>query len=179
MRRAQEIRIVPRIFSSVIVSLEHGEDSRAGSLNLVLEALQASKSALVAGDESHPVDVIAIVIALREDAATQHERDDSLSLDSFAEQLAQAEKQGRHLYNQITMRDGRQLIEGERTRLWMEVALAAGFPETNTRSITMKVDELTRAYVTEVAGKYFTRETEKLDLKHVTLAIKARQGSIP
>ena len=62
------------------------------------------------------------------------------------------------------MRDGRQLIETERTRLQELAKLDERLSETNSRQITEKVKELTQKYVTGEASQYFTREAKKLGL---------------
>ena len=101
-----------------------------------------------------------------------------MSSAGFEVQLAQAEAQERQLCDQIAMRDGRQLIEDERTRLQSIDKLENKLSETNTGSITKKVGELTRAYVTQEAGEFFNREAQNLGLEHVRFrATKARQGS--
>jgi ABC-type cobalt transport system, ATPase component len=118
------------------------------------------------------------VTVLREGAASHRDQAESMSSAGFEVQLAQAEAQERQLCDQIAMRDGRQLIEDERTRLQSIDKLENKLSETNTGSITKKVGELTRAYVTQEAGEFFNREAQNLGLEHVRFrATKARQGS--
>ena len=177
--RLNSLDITPITISSAITRLELNEELTPRSLNSILEALRTRTSALVGGEEANRVDVTTTVAALRENAATHRERADNVDAEGFAEQLTQAEAKERHLRDQIAMRDGRQLIEAERTRLQREAGLAARLSETNTRSITVKVGELTRTYVTEEAGEYFTREAKNLGLEHVTFgATKGQQGSL-
>lgn len=169
----------PREVSEAIVKLEFQKEPRAGSLNSVIETLRTRVSALVTGDEIPPVDVSNTVTSLRKDAVSHRERADNLSPESLAEQLSQAEEQECNLHDQIAMRDGRQLIEDERTRLQRYEMLANKLSEANTRRITLKASELTRKYVTEEAVEYFDREAKHLGLEHVTFgATKARQGSL-
>ncbi len=46
--------------------------------------------------------------------------------------------------------------------------------ETNIRSITKKVSELTRAYVTQEVDEFFTREAQNLGLEHVRFRLPER-----
>ena len=116
--------------------------------------------------------------ALRNDAVTHRDQADSMNSEGFEVQLAKAEAQERQLCDQIAMHDGWQLIEAERTRLQMINEFDRKLSETNTRSITKKVSELTRAYVTQEADEFFTREAQNLGLEHVRFrATRARQGS--
>lgn len=171
--------ITPPALSSAIATLEHTEEAATGSLDSILEAFRTRKSALVAGEESEPIDVRTNVAVLREDAAGHRQRAENVDPAGFAERLAEAESEEQRLRDQIAMRDGRHLIEAERARLQKVAALTAKFSEANTRSITDKVGELTRTYVTEEARDRFTRETDRLGLERVTFkATKARQGAL-
>ena len=175
----KRLAIIPTEISSVITRLELNEYPRVGSLKSILEALRSRTSTLEAGQEGNPVEVIPVVTALRDDAVSHRERADSLNPEDFAEQLRLAEVNERYLQDQIAMCDGRQLIEDERIRLRRVAELRKRFTETNTRSITSKVAELTRMYVTEEASEYFACEAKKLGLEHVTFgATKARQGTL-
>lgn len=168
----------PTKISKAITKLELQDDPRAEMLNSILDDLRTRTCDLVAGKETRPVDVTTTVTVLREGAASHRAQAESMSSAGFEVQLAQAEAQERQLCDQIAMRDGRQLIENERTRLQSKDKLDKKLSETNTRSITMKVGELTRTYVTEEADEFFTREAQNLGLEHVRFrATKARQGS--
>jgi ABC-type cobalt transport system, ATPase component len=118
------------------------------------------------------------VAFLRKDAVTHRYQAHRVNVEEFAKQLRQAEAQERQLCDQIAMHDGWQLIEDERTRLQAKEKLEKKLSETNTASITKKVGELTRAYVTQEADEFFTREAQNLGLEHVRFrATSARQGS--
>ena len=171
--------ITPPALSSAIATLEHNQEKAGGSLRLIFDAFRSRKSALVAGDQSIPVDVASDLATLRDGAALHRQRAEEVNAEGFAERLAEAESEERRLRDQIAMRDGRYLIEAERARLQKVAALTAKFSEANTRSITDKVGELTRMYVTEEARDRFTRETDRLGLERVTFkATRARQGAL-
>ena len=168
----------PKEVSEAIVKLKSEEYCMVEELNSILDALQDRTLALVKGEETDSVNVSATVAFLRKDADTYRERADRANVEEFAKQLEQARAQERQLRDQIAMRDGRQLIEDERTRLREKDRLEKTLSETNTRSITVKVSELTRTYVTEEADEFFTREAQNLGLEQVRFkATKARRGS--
>ena len=168
----------PEQISESVIKLKLKNDPRVEALDSILEALRDRALALVEGEVAHPVDVTPTVTVLRNDAVTHRDQADSMNSEGFKVQLAQAEAQERQLSDQIAMRDGRQLIEDERTRLQTISKFAKKLSETSTGSITKKVGELTRAYVTQEAGEFFNREAQNLGLEHVRFtATKARQGS--
>ena len=168
----------PEQISESVIKLKLKNDPRVEALNSIVEALRDRASALVAGEVAHLVDVATTVTVLRNDAVTHRDQADSMNSEGFKVQLAQAEAQERQLRDQIAMRDGRQFIEDERTRLQTISKFDKKLSETSTRSITLKVGELTRAYVTEEADEFFTCEAQNLGLERVMFrATKARQGS--
>lgn len=168
----------PTKISKAITKLELQDDPRVEMINSVLDDLRTRTCDLVAGESADSVDVTATVATLQRDATTHRNQADSINSEGFAKNLAEAEAQERRLHDQIAMRDGRKLIEDELKRLQDVDKFEKKQTETNTRSITMKVSELTRTYVTEEADEFFTREAQNLGLEHVRFkATKARQGS--
>lgn len=168
----------PAEISKAITKLELKDDPRVEMINSILDDLRARTCDLIAGKETRPVDVTTTVTVLRNDAVTHRDQADSMNSEGFKVQLAQAEAQERQLRDQIAMRDGRQLIEDERTRLQTISKFDKKLSETSIRSITVKVGELTRAYVTEEADEFFTCEAQNLGLERVMFsATRARQGS--
>lgn len=171
--------MTPPALSSAIATLEHSDDGATGSLDSILEAFRTRRSALEAGEESKHVDVTTAVAALRHEASRRRQQADDVDAQDFAVRLAEAQAEERRLGDLIRMRDGRHLIETERSRLRRVAALSEKFSEANTRSITDKVGELTRTYVTDEARDRFTRETDRLGLERVTFkATRARQGAL-
>lgn len=168
----------PPDISEVVIKLELKEYPNAQKLRSILEDLQTRALALVAGKPADSVDVITTVATLRRDATTHRNQANGVDSEGFAKNLVEAEAQERRLHDQIAMRDGRQLIEDELKRLQAIDNFEKKLTETNTRSITMKVGELTRIYVTEEADEFFTREAQNLGLEQVRFkATKARQGT--
>lgn len=168
----------PTNISTAITKLELQDDPRVETINSILDDLQTRTSDLVAGKKTCPVDVTTTVTILRKDATSHRGQADSMNSEGFEVQQAQAEARERRLCDQIAMRDGQQLIENERTRLQSMDRFNSILSETNTRSITVKVGELTRTYVTEEADEFFTCEAQNLGLEHVRFrATTARRGS--
>lgn len=168
----------PADISEAVIKLELKEYPNAQKLRSILEALQTRALALVAGKSADSVEVTTTVATLRRDATTHCNQADGVNSEGFAKNLAEAEAQERRLHDQIAMRDGRKLIEDELKRLQAVDKFEKKQAETNTRSITMKIGELTRTYVTEEADEFFTREAQNLGLEQVRFkATKARQGS--
>lgn len=174
----------PTDISEAVIKLELKEYSNAQKLRSILEDLQTRALALVAGDSTDSADsadsadVITAVATLRRDATTHRNQADGVNSEGFAKNLAEAEAQELRLQDQIAMRDGWQLIEAECTRLQTIDEFDRKLSEANTRSITKKVGELTRAYVTQEADEFFAREAQNFGLEQVRFkATKARQGS--
>lgn len=168
----------PSDISAAIMKLELHDNPNVQTIKSLLGALQARALALVAGESAKSVDVTTTVATLRRDATTYRNQADGINSEGFAKDFAEAEAQERRLHDQIAMRDGRKLIEDELKRLQAIDNFEKKLTETNTRSITMKVGELTRTYVTEEADEFFTREAQNLGLEQVRFkATKARQGT--
>ncbi len=175
----EQLDVTPRSVSSALATVQQRQENFAEPLDPLLEKLHGRKTAMLAGEQSTPVDISTHLTRLR--AAATHHRSRAADVDAegFAEQLAKAQSEEQCLRDQIAMRDGRDLIEAERTRLQKVAALNSKFSEANTRSITDKASELTRKYVTKEASCRFTRETDRLGLDRVTFkATKARQGAL-
>lgn len=174
-----QLEVIPRAISSAISTVQQRDETFAKSLDPLLEKLQTHKQAMVTGEQSIPVEASTHLSRLQ--AAATHHRTQAadVNAEGFAEQLAEAQSEEKRLRDQIAMRDGRELIEAERSRLQKVAALNSKFSEANTRSITDKAGELTRLYVTEEARDRFARETDRLGLERVTFkATKARQGAL-
>lgn len=173
-----ELMIQTPQLSSEIAILEQNEESIVRSLQSILEAMQARKSALLKGEESKPVSVVTEVNALRQKAAYCQQLANGVDANGFANKLTVAEAREWCLRDQIAMRDGHHLIEEERARLRRVAALDEKLAETNTGAITKKVGELIRTYVTDEACNHFIDEANLFGIKGVTFkATRARQGT--
>lgn len=161
-----------------IAAVEQSEPGFAAKIQVLFDVFRARQAAMISDEQPTGVSVAAEVATL----ATQEKelRDQAGLIDAadFTDRLTQAQTEENRLRNQIAMRDGKTLIESERTRLRKLAVLSDKFSETNTRAITDKVGELTKKYVTEEARDRFTRETDRLELERVTFrATRSRQGA--
>lgn len=160
-----------------IAVVEQSEPGFAARIETLFDAFRARQAAMIADEQPAGVSVAVEVTALA--AKEKGHRDHAGSIDAadFAGRLVQAQTEENRLRDQIAMRDGKPLIESERSRLLKLTVLNDKFSETNTRAITDKVGELTKKYVTEEARDRFTRETDRLELERVTFkATRSRQG---
>lgn len=172
------VAIAPLDVLSAIATVEQSHSDLSGSVQPLLDAFAVRRAGLMDGHAAG-VDITTELDLLAAMAERLRQEAESVDEDGFAEHLAQAESEERRLRDQLAMRDGRPLIERERARLRELDRLNDKFSEANTRSITDKVGELTRTYVTEEARDRFTREADRLGLERVTFrATKARQGAL-
>lgn len=173
------VSVTPPNVLSAIATVEQTNEGFPRSVQPVLDAFTERKSCLVADGAASPVDTVTEVDLFETMASHLRREAEGVDAEGFAEQLAQAESEERRLRDQLAMRDGRALVEQERERLRELENLNGKFSEANTRSITDKVGELTRAHVTEEARDRFTREADRLGLERVTFrATRARQGAL-
>lgn len=171
---------VAGVTQAVLSAVATVEQSTEGFSDLVqpyLDAFDARRQALIDDTASLVVDVAAIVQKLTERADSAAQEAQAVNAAGFAERLTAEAAKERGMRDRIAMRDGRALIEAERTRLSEHAVLDARHSETNTGTITTKVGALTRQHVTEEARDQFTRESDRLELERITFkATKARQG---
>lgn len=174
-----QLEVTPRTISSAISTVEQRDESLANSFDAILQNLHDQKQAMVNGEQSNSVDIRAHVSRLQRAATQYRTQAAGVKSEGFAEQLAEAQSEEKRLRDQIALRDGRDLIEAERSRLQNIAVLSSKFSEANTRSITEKVSELTKLYVTNEARDQFAYETERLGLERVTFKpTRARQGAL-
>ncbi|MDE1566398.1 AAA family ATPase [Actinotignum sanguinis] len=172
----EEVNFEPPDVSRAIVTLKQDKEFDQGSFSMILEALKERKSALFKGEKSESVDVMTTVTSLREKAELRRQRADNLDVEGFKKLLGEAEAEEQRLRDQIAMRDGRDLIEQEVARLRRAAALEKKYPETSTRSITDKVAQLTRAYVTKEVSECFVREAARFGIEQVAFTTRGHEG---
>lgn len=173
-----KLEVVTSSLASAMTILEHSDEFATGPLNLILEALQTRKSALLGGKELQSIDVASTIAELRQGATRYGQLANDVTAAGFADKLAAAEAQEQCLRDQIAMRDGYSLITEELSRLRKVAELKRKLSKTNHAAITKKVSELIRTYVTDEACDYFTNEAKSFGVEHVTFkATRARQGA--
>lgn len=175
----EQLDVTPPSVLSAIATVQQRDENFARSLDPLLEELRGRRVAMVTGEQSTPVDFSTHLTRLQAAATHRRSQAAAVNAEGFAEELAEAQSEEQRLRDQIAMRDGRDLIEAERSRLRKVAMLNSKFSEANTRSITDKASEMTRKYVTEEARDRFAHETDRLGLERVTFkATKARQGAL-
>lgn len=97
----------------------------------------------------------------------------------FAEDLAAATKERAELQARIQLCESGQLVKDEVRRLKKLEALKTARSAADTSSVTQKSAALTREYATKMILDEFTRETERLQLRRVTLDdLGGRKGQL-
>lgn len=99
---------------------------------------------------------------LRRQAAT-------IDATSFAQQLQAMSIQAVELQGQIALAASKDVLEQEVRRLRARAQIEAAKKATDTGAITRKSSDLTRAHVTREVRDQFTRESERLRLRRITL----------
>jgi energy-coupling factor transporter ATP-binding protein EcfA2 len=120
------------------------------------------------GTEPKPVtDTVSGPAAARAQALT--DQADGIDASTFAETLAATSKQVRELQDAKALSEARLAIRTEVARLAQRKQIDDVRRLAATNSITTKRGELTETYVTQEVRDRFTRETERLELRRVTL----------
>lgn len=88
---------------------------------------------------------------------------------SFAHQLQSTSRRVAELQGQTALSASEDAIRHEVRRLQKRARIEAAKKTTDTGSITRKSSDLTRDYVTREVRDRFTRESERLRLRHITL----------
>lgn len=178
-KHLEGMQIPPTPVVSAMGLLDQETEGFSASVENHWDQLRRRRAALLAGEQL-PLTDMSEVIQRLQFAARQHlEQDAALDAEGHAQRIADAQNLEWGLREQIAMRDGRNRIEAERERLRRLGSLEKKHSGANPRSITDKVGELTRSYVTQEAQDRFTRETDRLGLERVKFtATKARQGTL-
>jgi energy-coupling factor transporter ATP-binding protein EcfA2 len=121
----------------------------------------------------------AITSRLDEMAVALDARATSTDTAQFAADLAAVTKERAELQARTRLCETRQLVKDEVGRLKKLEALKAARSAADTSSMTQKSSALTREYATKMILDEFTRETERLQLRRVTLDdLGGRKGQL-
>ncbi|MGC4152418.1 MAG: AAA family ATPase [Propionicimonas sp.] len=179
LHQTAEVMVTSQPTQSAIAIVEQSIPEFGQYIQGLLGAFAARQSSITAGTISAPVDITAAMQWLRQQADAASDGSAAVEATGFSHQLTAAKAAERVLRDQISMRDAGPLIEAERARLASLASLSTHYSQTNTRAITDKVGELTRAYVTDEARDRFTRESDRLGLERVTFkATRASRGAL-
>ena len=153
--------------------LQDGGENVQLALDWLESATTAAKTAVArldetASDELQPLaDIISGPAAVRaQELAAQSA---SIDASTFAKTLDATSKQVVELQDAKALNEARIAIETEVARLAQRKKIEDVRRLTATNSVTTKRGELTETYVTQQVRDQFTRETERLELRRVTL----------
>ena len=167
------LRTLPVAVSSAITRLQEGGEA----VQPVLEWFETGTRAAAAAVEWIDRKEGAVLLSLADSIIDQaNGRAQALTTQAgeidesaFAQTLNTASKQVIELQDAKSLSEARAAIETEVARLAARKAIDDVRRFTVTNSITTKRGELTETYVTADVRDQFTRETERLDLRRVTL----------
>lgn len=132
-----------------------------------------------AGPEAGPLPATAVISRLNEMADQLNAQAAGTDTAQFAQELAAATKERRELQAATRLCEARQQLKDEVGRLKKIAALKAARSAADTNAITQKSSALTREYATKMILDEFTRETERLQLRRVTLDdLGGRKGQL-
>lgn len=94
---------------------------------------------------------------------------DAIDATTFAETLRTVSAEVRELQSRLALAEAKEQLIAEVSRLKSRVRIERAKQLTDTTGITRKSTDLTKDYVTSVVRDWFTRETEQLHLRRVTL----------
>jgi hypothetical protein len=121
----------------------------------------------------------AVASRLDEMASALSARAASTDTAQFAADLAAVTKERAELQARTQLCESRQLLKDEVGRLKKLEALKVARSAADTNSVTQKSSALTREYATKMILDEFTRETERLQLRRVTLDdLGGRKGQL-
>lgn len=132
-----------------------------------------------AGPDAGPLPATAVISRLDEMAGQLNTQAAGTDTAQFAQELAAATKERAELQAAIRLCEARQQLKDEVGRLKKIAALKAARSAADTNAITQKSSALTREYATKMILDEFTRETERLQLRRVTLDdLGGRKGQL-
>lgn len=171
--RLDQFRTLPSTVSSAASRLQDGGEEVQDTLAWLESAVQTATVAIKWIDdendaEPEPVlDTISGAAAERSQALNQLAED--IDATTFAQTLATTSKEVIELQDAKALSEARSAIGSEVARLRQRKKIEDARRLTATNSITTKRGELTESYVTQEVRDHFTRETERLELRRVTL----------
>jgi hypothetical protein len=132
-----------------------------------------------AGPDAGPLPATPVISRLDEMAVQLKAQAADTDTAQFAQELAAATKERTELQATTRLCEAKQQLKDEVGRLKKIAALKTARSAADTNAITQKSSALTRQYATKVILDEFTRETERLHLRRVTLDdLGGRKGQL-
>ncbi len=171
--RLAQLQTMPLAVSSAVNRLQDGGEEVQAALHWMEVATQAAATVVAwldgrEGTEPQPqADRVSGQAAAR--AQVLMAQVDAIDASTFAQTLAATSSQVLELKDAKTLSEARAAIETEVARLARRKKIEEVRRLTATNSVTTKRGELTETYVTQEVRDRFARETERLELRRVTL----------
>jgi energy-coupling factor transporter ATP-binding protein EcfA2 len=171
--RLAQLQALPLAVSTAVSQLQDGGEDVQSALAWLEGATQVAATAVAWLDGTGSAEPKPLTDTVSDPAATRAQRlaaqADSIDASTFAQTLAATSKQVVELQDAKTLSEARTAIETEVARLAQRKKIEDVRRVTATNSVTTKRGELTETYVTQEVRDRFTRETERLELRRVTL----------
>lgn len=168
-----ELKTLPVAVSSAMSRLQDGGEAVQPALDWFETGTRAAAAAVAWLDGKEGADLLALTDSISDEAnARAHARTTQardIDASTFAQSLSTTSKKVVELQDAKTLSEARASIETEVARLARRKMIEDKRRLTATNVITSKRGELTETYVTAEVRDHFTRETELLDLRRVTL----------
>lgn len=168
-----QLQSLPLAVSGATNRLQEGGEDVKAVLEWLDSATQAAAAAVewidgVDGSALRPVEnsLSGLVAARSEELSSLAAKIDA---STFTQTLASLSKHVAELEDAKALSDARDAIEAEVARLAQRKQIEDVRRLTATNAVTTKRGELTETYVTQEVRDRFTRETERLELRRVTL----------
>ena len=173
-RSVQAHTQVPAAVITAIAQVRSAEAALADRIDAwtaqVTARLATTVSWLDGAQDEAPVAVASGPSATLNDRARRlRERAAAIDATTFAQQLQLASGRAAALQGQIALAASKIAITEEVQRLKQRARIEVAKKATDTGAITRKSSELTRDYVTREVRDQFTRESERLRLRRITL----------
>ncbi|WP_298941700.1 AAA family ATPase [uncultured Microbacterium sp.] len=168
-----DLQTLPIAVSTAINRLQDAGEDMQSVLDWFDAGTRAAAAAVAWIDSEAGVDLLPLAHSFRGQADTRAQalttEAREIDASTFAQTLSATSKKVVELQDAKTLHEAKTTIETEVTRLAQRKAIEDVRRLTATNAITTKRGELTETYVTAEVRDHFTRETERLDLRRVTL----------
>lgn len=168
-----DLQTLPVAVSAAINRLQDAGEDAQSVLDWFETGTRAATAAVVWLDGEEDAELLPLAGSIVDQAETRVQaltieaRD--IDASTFARTLSTTSKQVVELQDAKTLNETRVSVEAEVTRLSRRKTIEDVRRLTATNAITTKRGELTETYVTAEVRDHFTRETERLELRRVTL----------
>ncbi|WP_022885726.1 AAA family ATPase [Glaciibacter superstes] len=171
--RLAQLETLPLTVSTAVNRLQDGGEDVQSALAWLESAAQTAVAAIawLAGADGTEPQPLADMVSPSAAARTQDLAAQAGGIDAstFTQTLAAVSKRVVELQDAKTLSEARDAIETEVARLAQRKKIEDVRRLAATNSVTTKRGELTETYVTQEVRDRFTRETERLELRRVTL----------